>query len=298
MKEQLKRVDWSFETGDYSPRSEAERDWRLEMKAWADVFPHVDERSMKPRTTGITMLIDKCQGPNATADLLAMTGDFIDHWKLSFGTSALMDVDLLRDKIAMVRERDILIYPGGTLTEYAIMHGVYRSFIHRARALGFSGIEVSDGTIHLSSAIRREVIHFALDLGLTVVAEVGKKDPREQPSAEVLAEQALADFESGAAWVIVEARESGKGIGVYGEDGKVHEQDVNVIADALNSHLDRLIWEAPLKNQQEYFILRFGADVCLGNIQPRDVLGLEALRAGLRFETLRPLVEQMEHDVR
>jgi phosphosulfolactate synthase len=267
------------------------------MKAWGHVFAHVDERSTKPRTTGVTMLIDKCQGPHATADLLAMTGDFIDHWKLSFGTSALMDEDLLRDKIAMVRERDILIYPGGTLTEYAIMHGVCRDYVRRACDLGFTGIEVSDGTIHLSPAIRRDVIHFALDLGMIVVSEVGKKDPREQPSAEALAEQALADFESGAAWVIVEARESGRGIGVYGEDGKVHEQDVNVIAAALNGYVERLIWEAPLKNQQEYFILRFGPDVCLGNIQPRDVLGLEALRAGLRFETLRPLVEQMERQV-
>jgi phosphosulfolactate synthase len=111
-----------------------------------------------------------------------------------------------------------------------------------------------------------------------------------------LAEQALADFESGAAWVIVEARESGKGVGVYGADGNVHEQDVDILVDALNSHLEKLIWEAPLKNQQEYLILRFGADVSLGNIPPRDVLAVEALRAGLRFETLRPLVEKLERE--
>ena len=268
------------------------------MKAWADVFPHLNERSSKPRTTGVTMVIDKCQGPHATADLLAMAGDYIDHWKLSFGTSALMDEALLRDKIALVRERDIVVYPGGTLTEYAIVRGACRDYARRARDLGFTSIEVSDGTIHLSPTIRRDVIHFALDLGLVVVAEVGKKDPREQPSAEALAEQALADFESGAAWVIVEARESGKGVGVYGDDGNVHEQDVDIIAVALNGYLDRLIWEAPLKNQQEYFILRFGPDVCLGNIQPRDMLGLEALRAGLRFETLRPLVEKLERQAR
>ena len=268
------------------------------MKAWADVFPHLNERSSKPRTTGVTMVIDKCQGPHATADLLAMAGDYIDHWKLSFGTSALMDEALLRDKIALVRERDIVVYPGGTLTEYAIVRGACRDYARRARDLGFTSIEVSDGTIHLSPTIRRDVIHFALDLGLVVVAEVGKKDPREQPSAKALAEQALADFESGAAWVIVEARESGKGVGVYGDDGKVHERDVDIIAVALNGYLDRLIWEAPLKNQQEYFILRFGPDVCLGNIQPRDMLGLEALRAGLRFETLRPLVEKLERQAR
>ena len=268
------------------------------MKAWADIFPHLDERTAKPRTTGITMVIDKCQGPNATADLLAMVGDYTDHWKLSFGTSALMDENLLREKIALVREHRILIYPGGTLTEYAIVHGACRDFMRRARSLGFTGIEVSDGTIHLSPHVRRDVIQTALDLGLVVVAEVGKKDPREQPSAAALAEQALADFAAGAAWVIVEARESGKGVGVYGDDGTIHVQDVDTIATALDGYLDRLIWEAPLKNQQEYFILRFGPDVCLGNIQPRDMLGLEALRAGLRFETLRPLVEQLERQTR
>ena len=264
------------------------------MKAWADVFTHVDERCCKPRTAGVTMVIDKCQGPNATADLLAMAGDYIDHWKLSFGTSALMDEDLLRDKIALVRERDILVYPGGTLTEYAIVRGACRDYMRRAQALGFNGIEISDGTIHLSPSARRDAIHFALDLGLTVVAEVGKKDPRRQPPAEELAEQALADFDAGAAWVIVEARESGKGVGVYGADGSVHERDVDTIVTALNHRLERLIWEAPLKNQQEYFILRFGPDTSLGNIQPRDVLGVEALRAGLRFETLRPWVEKLE----
>jgi phosphosulfolactate synthase len=264
------------------------------MKAWAEVFEHLNERCCKPRHIGATMMIDKCQGPNATADLLAMSADYIDHWKLSFGTSALLDEDLLRDKVAMVRERGILVYPGGTLTEYAIVRGQCRAYMRRAKELGFNGIEVSDGTIHLSPQARRDAIHDALDLGLTVVAEVGKKDPRQQPTPEALAEQALADFESGAAWVLVEARESGKGVGVYGDDGSVNEHDVTVISDAVGDHLSRMIWEAPLKNQQEYFILRCGPDVSLGNIQPRDVLGVEALRAGLRFETLRNLIERLE----
>lgn len=264
------------------------------MKAWGDVFKQLDERARKPRAAGITMVIDKCQGPHATADLLTMAGDYVDHWKLSFGTSALMDEDVLRDKIAMLHERGVLVYPGGTLTEYAVVRGVCRDYMRRAGDLGFTGIEISDGTIQHSPQARRDAIRWAIDLGLTVVAEVGKKDPRQQPPAEALAEMALADFESGASWVIVEARESGKGVGVYGEDGSVNGRDVEVIAGALDGHLDRLIWEAPLKNQQEYFILRFGPDVSLGNIQPREVLGLEALRAGLRFETFRVLIEKLE----
>jgi len=266
------------------------------MKAWADVFTHLNERSRKPRAAGVTMMIDKCQGPRATADLLDMTADYIDQWKLSFGTSALLDDGLLREKITRVTANHILVYPGGTLTEYAIVRSKWHEFIRQAHSLGFTGIEVSDGTIHLPPDTRRDVIRFALDLSLTVISEVGKKDPRHQPQAEELAEQALADFESGAAWVIIEARESGKGVGIYDADGHVNERDVDILTSALNSHLTRLIWEAPLKNQQEYFILRFGPDVNLGNIQPRDILGVEALRAGLRFETLKPLVEQMEKE--
>ena len=266
------------------------------MKAWGEVFTHLDERSGKPRAAGVTMVIDKCQGPSATQDLLAMTGEYIDHWKLSFGTSALLDEDLLRSKIAKVKECDILVYPGGTLTEYAIVRGKCREFMRRARDLGFNGVEISDGTIHLSAGARRDAIHFALDLGLTVVAEVGKKDPRQQLRPEDMAELAIIDFECGAAWVIIEARESGKGIGIYDGDGRVQEPDLDAMAAVLNQHLSRIVWEAPLKNQQEYFILRFGPEVSLGNIQPRDILAVEALRAGLRFETLKPLVEQMERE--
>lgn len=266
------------------------------MKAWADIFPHLDERSCKPRSAGVTMLIDKGQGLHATADLLEVAGDFVDHWKLSFGTSALMNEPLLRDKVAMLRERDILVYPGGTLTEYALVHGMCQEYLQRAKSLGFNGIEISDGTIELQAAARRDAILCALDLGLTVVSEVGKKDPRRQPTAEALTAQALVDFESGAAWVTLEARESGKGVGVFGADGSVLSRDVDTLVAGLDGHLDHLIWEAPLKDQQEYFILRLGADVSLGNIQPLDLLALEALRAGLRFETLRPIVEKMERE--
>jgi phosphosulfolactate synthase len=264
--------------------------------AWADVLGPLNERSHKPRSTGVTMVLDKCQGLNATADLLALTANYIDHWKLSFGTSALMEEALLRDKIALLTEQGILVYPGGTLAEYAILRGVGREYLRRARDLGFNGIEISDGTIHLRPEVRRDMIYRARDLGFRVVTEVGKKDPREQSPVEALTDQALADFEAGVAWVIVEAREAGKGVGVYDANGNVHEQDVDAFVFALNGHLPRLIWEAPLKHQQAHFILRFGPDVGLGNIPPCDVLALEALRAGLRFDTLRPQVERMEQE--
>jgi phosphosulfolactate synthase len=200
----------------------------------------------------------------------------------------------LRNKIETIRTRNVLVYPGGTLTEYAIIQGVCRDYMRHAVELGFNGIEISDGTIELAKKARRDAIRFALDLGLTVVAEVGKKDPDKQPSLEALAEQALADFDAGASWVTVEARESGRGVGVFDEDGTVVEQDVDRLAGLLEGRTDRILWESPLKRQQDYFIHRFGPNVCLGNIQPRDVLALEALRTGLRFETFRSVAEQLE----
>ncbi len=265
-------------------------------KAWEEVFGDLNRHKRKPRPTGITMVLDRCQGLQATADIMNMSSDYIDHWKLSFGTSALLGDKILRDKIAMLKQRGMVVYPGGTLAEYAIVQGVCRKYMRHAQSLGFNGVEISDGTIYHSSAARHDAIRYAADLGLTAIAEVGKKDPARQPSAVEMADLALADFESGARWVIIEARESGLGIGVFDKDGTVNEDDVETIADILSDHLDHLVWEAPLKKQQEYFILRFGPDVCLGNIRPPDVLGLEAMRIGLRFETFRKTVQELEVD--
>jgi len=265
-------------------------------KAWELVFGDLNRNKQKPRPTGITMVLDKCQGVQAVTDLLPLSGDYIDHWKFSFGTSTLLSENVLHQKISLLKKRDIVVYPGGTLAEYAVVKGVCREYMRHAKSIGFNGIEISDGTIHLSSAARRDAIIYAADLGLTVIAEVGKKDPANQPSAEDMAKQALSDFQSGAEWVIVEARESGKGYGVFNADGTVNEGDVDTIAEILGDHIDHLVWEAPLKNQQEYFIIRFGPDVCLGNIKPPDVLGLETMRIGLRFETFRKVVEELEVD--
>lgn len=226
-------------------------------KAWEPLFPASEFRSRKPRRKGVTMILDKCHGLRASEDLLATAGDYVDHWKHSYGTSTFIDEDLLRCKIAMARKSDVLVYPGGTLAECAILQGKCRDYMRHALSLGFNAVEISDGTIEHAPRARRDAMRFALDLGLTVVTEVGKKDPDRQPSPERLAEQALADFEAGAAWVIIEGRESGRGVGVFDDEGSVVTDRVEKIASLLNDHQDRLIWEAPFKNQQEYFILRF-----------------------------------------
>ena len=121
-----------------------------------------------------------------------------------------------------------------------------------------------------------------------------RKTARVPSSAGELAEQALQDLEWGAQWVTVESRESGKGIGIYDDRGAVREEAVAAICEHMGHQVDRLIWEAPLKNQQTFLIQQFGPDVNLGNIPTGEVLALEALRAGLRFETFYRIAEELE----
>lgn len=262
--------------------------------AWRDVIGDVLEgRSHRPRSTGITMVIDKGLGPAAVADLLAVARDHIDHWKLSFGTSALVPRTVLEEKLRVLAEADVLSYPGGTLLEAAIVQRHCHAYMNQARRLGFTAVEISDGTIPLPLARRRAVIDCAREAGLRVVTEIGKKDPHDQPKPEELAEQALVDLESGAEWVIVEARESGLGVGIYDGNGAIRDDVLGQLIENVGTAAERLIWEAPLRGQQAGLIRRFGPNVNLGNIPPSEVLALEALRHGLRFETFQPVAKSL-----
>src|SRR5216684_1240352 len=264
-------------------------------RAWPQVVGGLlTGRAQPPRKSGLTMVIDKGHGPAVTADLLEMCGDVIDHWKCTFGTSAFVPADVLRRKLLQLSARGILTYPGGTLLEVAIVHSSCRPFMQHAHMLGFSAVEISDGTIPLPQIRRRNIIRCALDHGLTPITEVGKKDPAQQPTAIELAEQALQDLEWGAAYVTVESRESGQGIGIYDDHGAVRAEEVDAICERMGKQVDRLIWEAPLKNQQAFLIQQFGPNVNLGNIPPGEVLALESLRAGLRFETFYRIAEELE----
>ena len=245
-----------------------------------------DRREPRPRTRGVTMVIDTGIGCAAARDLLEIAAPHIDHWKFGFGTSAMIPRDVLVRKLALLAEHDVLALPGGTLLEAAIVQQHCRVYMRQARALGFGAVEISDGTIALSPERRRRVIDCARDAGLVPITEVGKKDPERQPGAAELAEQAALDFEWGAAWVVVEARESGRGIGIYDGDGEVRAGFLNEIAERLGDLTPRLIWEAPRKEQQAELVRRFGPNVSLGNVAVNEAVALAALRSGLRYETL------------
>lgn len=257
-------------------------------QAWEGIVdPPVQTRvTEKPRATGYTMVLDKGLGLHATADLMQMAAHVIDSLKLTFGTSAFYEESTLRKKIGLVQDAGVDIYPGGTFLEAAVAQDKVAGYILRARELGFSTIEVSDGTIEMDAASRSDIVKRAKDAGFKVLTEVGKKDPKDAIATTTMHEQIAADLAQGAYKVIVEARESGHGVGIFDSSGDVQTDMVEEILGGINN-VEDLIWEAPIKNQQQWLILEFGPNVNLGNIPPDDILALEALRCGMRGDTLK-----------
>lgn len=258
--------------------------------AWSDIIcMPLSSRIKKPRLNGLTMVMDKGLGLQDTAEMLSVNADFIDYIKLAFGTPALYKTELLQRKIATVRNYDVHIYPGGTFLEIAILQNKVNEFLQRAKELGFTAIEVSDGTITLSAELRRNIIKKARSLDFHVLTEVGKKDPESNIRASDIVNQIHYDLDAGANKVIVEARESGKNIGVFDSRGAILKDRFYEIISGLQDQT-QVIWEAPLKGQQQELILQFGPNVNVGNISPLEVLALEALRVGLRSDTLKSLL--------
>lgn len=252
------------------------------MKAFNFITP---DRIAKPRKNGITMMLDKGMGLNAASDLLEVSGEFVDLAKFGWGTSALHDRELIKNKAEMYLSYDVIPYPGGTLFELAFLKNKFDEFLNESDKLGFKAIEISDGSTDISLEDRKEVISKAKDQGFIVISEVGKKDPSADHELDISNRIDLINFDldAGADRVLIEAREGGKDIGIYDECGNVKEDELEALAKTDG---DKIIWEAPLKNQQTYLILKFGANVNLGNIAPEEVTALETMRRGLRGDTL------------
>jgi phosphosulfolactate synthase len=256
-------------------------------KPWDGVIEMpVGGRTLKPRQTGVTMVIDKGLGTRRLEDLIEISGEYIDVIKLTFGTSAFYDEALLKKKNEMITASNIDVMPGGTFLEVAIWQKSIDQYLDKAKELKFSAIEISDGTIEMDNQIRKETIKKSLDKSFKVITEVGKKDPKEVLPISLMHQLIEEDMQNGAFKVIIEAREAGKGVGIFDSEGKVKEEEIdNIVAGVKDT--DCLIWEAPLKNQQQALILRLGLNVNLGNIPADEVLALEALRQGVRGDTLK-----------
>lgn len=253
---------------------------------WSEVVPQlVPSRERKPRKRGFTMVIDKGLGIGEMTDLLRTGAGYIDWIKFAFGTSVLYPEDVLMEKIELIRSFGVGVYPGGTLLEIAVALGEGENMIRRLPKWGFTAVEVSEGTIDLSVKTRDRLIRFAKDEGLDVLSEIGKKDKGSTLTSDYTKRQIKADLKSGSRIVIIEGRDSGQGVGTYDDDGHPRADFVKSILDADND--DAIMWEAPLPSQHVYWIKTVGPNVNLGNVQPQDVLSVEAIRCALRGDTIQ-----------
>jgi phosphosulfolactate synthase len=212
--------------------------------------------------------------------LLEVAGEIVDVVKLGWGTAVVSSN--LKPKLERYAAHGVPVVLGGTLTELAIRQGRVDGLVAWLRELGLRHVEISDGTIAIDPAVKRGLIQRLSD-EFIVLAEVGSKDADFIMAPYVWVEQIEADLDAGAWKVIAEARESGTA-GIYRADGEVRTGLIDEIAHAIDP--GRLIFEAPLREQQVWLLRRFGTECNLGNIAADDVLSLETLRLGLRSDTV------------
>ncbi|HEX3693612.1 MAG TPA: phosphosulfolactate synthase [Solirubrobacteraceae bacterium] len=243
-------------------------------------FLRLPQRSAKPRERGITHVIDRGLSIAEVDGLVETVGEYVDVVKLGWGT-ALVTANL-KAKLERYAAHGIPVVLGGTLTEIAIKQGRFEGLVAWLKELGLSHVEISDGTIALDPSVKAHLIR-SLSTHFTVLAEVGSKDVDFIMAPYVWVEQIERDLDAGAWKVIAEARESGTA-GIYRADGEVRSGLIDEIVHAIDA--ERLIFEAPRREQQVWLLKQLGNECNLGNIAPDDVLSLETLRLGLRSDTV------------
>jgi phosphosulfolactate synthase len=240
---------------------------------------HIPTRQEKPRLAGLTMVMDKGLSTREAEDLLSTSSDYIDFVKLGWATSYVSPN--LNEKLALYRSAGVPCYFGGTLFELFLIRNQideYRSILQRYQ---MEYVEISDGSLEMSHDEKCAYIRtFARDF--RVLSEVGSKDAEKIIAPYKWIAMMKAELEAGSERVIAEAREAGN-VGIFRSTGEVRSGLVDEILTQIPA--DKIIWEAPLKAQQTWFIKLVGSDVNLGNIASNDVIPLETLRLGLRSDT-------------
>lgn len=244
------------------------------------IMKDIPVRTQKPRDNGITMVMDKGLSIREVENFIEVAGPYTDIVKLGWATSYV--TPNLADKLKVYKEAGIPVYFGGTLFEAFVMRNQFDDYRRVLDKYDMQYAEVSDGSITIPHEVKCEYIHQLKDQ-VTVISEVGSKD-----AAKILAPYkwiALmkAEIEAGAWKVIAEARESGN-VGIYRDSGEVRQGLVDEILTQIPQ--ETIIWEAPQKAQQVWFIKLIGTNINLGNIAPADVIPVETLRLGLRSDTL------------
>ncbi|NPT54417.1 phosphosulfolactate synthase [Paraburkholderia elongata] len=244
-------------------------------------FLRLPERSVKPRRTGLTHVLDKGCTLQTTQEVLSSVAGMIDIWKFGWGTAYLDPA--VRSKVIELHAAQVKACTGGTLLEVAWLQGRTEEFFSFAVDVGFDCVEVSDGATSMQVSEKRELIARARELGFVVLAEVGSKDPTRAVTPADWHDEIEGDIAAGANWIVAEGRESGT-VGLYDKNGEVRESLLQVLES--NAYASRIIYEAPQRAQQSFLLRHLGSEVSLGNIALDEVMGLEALRLGLRADTL------------
>jgi len=244
------------------------------------------EKSVKiPKVDGATVMLDKGLTPEFVESFLKVAGEYVTAVKLGWGTARLIDKEIVARKVEMYVDAGLDVFPGGTLAEIAIAQGNFGEYLNELDELGFNAIEISDGMIPMSIEKKCELIERACEHGFTVYAEEGKKRDEEYSvlSPSDIVGRMNKCVEAGAKYVIVEARESGK----HGPMGAEKRERVRVLSEIVKGvGIQRVMFEAPEKEQQFELIVKFGPEVNIANVPPEEVIPLATLRAGLRAETM------------
>ena len=249
---------------------------------------NIPDRIQKPRSSGLTMVMDKGLSVNEAKNFLSVSHPHVDIVKLGFGTSFV--TPNLKEKIEVYSSYGIPVYFGGTLFEAFLIRNQFEDYINVCKEYGVSYMEVSDGSITIPHSEKCGYIEKLTQCG-TVLSEVGSKDAEHIIPPYKWIELMRAELNAGAGYVIAEAREAGN-VGIYRGTGEVREGLVQEILTQI--HAEKIIWEAPLKAQQLYFIELIGCNVNLGNIAPSEVLPLETMRIGLRGDTFHLFLNKEE----
>jgi len=237
------------------------------------------QRTSQPRSFGLTMVMDKGLSLVEAKNFMSASSPHVDIVKLGFGTAVV--TPQLTEKIEVYKAHGMAVYFGGTLFEAYLMRNQMQDYINTCQSLNIDYMEVSDGSITIPHAEKCGYIEKLTKYG-TVLSEVGSKDATHIIPPYKWIELMKAELEAGSTYVIAEAREAGN-VGIYRGTGEVREGLVQEILTQIPSQ--KIIWEAPQKAQQLYFLELIGCNVNLGNIPPYEVIALEAMRIGLRGDT-------------
>jgi phosphosulfolactate synthase len=247
----------------------------------------IPDRTKKPRNHGLTMVMDKGLSLEEAKNFLSVAAPHVDILKLGFGTSFV--TPNLREKIEVYQAANIPVYFGGTLFEAFLIRNQFEDYVKIMQDYGITMVEVSDGSITIPHAEKCGYIEKLAKSGLTVLSEVGSKDAEHIIPPYKWIELMSAELNAGATYVIAEARESGN-VGIYRGTGEVREGLVQEILTQIPA--EKIIWEAPQKAQQLYFLELIGCNANLGNLAPHEVISLEAMRIGLRGDTFHLFLDK------